>query len=104
LKTLKKKHDNYISALQKMLNTSAVTKAPEFGHAFVFELHKNATGNNYFVRVLEKTNKYPAAIKMETRTVYGCDEPCPLEKFLELTKDKVVVDFDKACRVENSKI
>ena len=36
---------------------------PNFGSAFIFELHKD-TSNNYFVKVLYKNDPYPQEINL----------------------------------------
>lgn len=64
------KHDTYVSAVQKILNTSDVFVQPEYVSGYIFEL-RNDTSGNFYVQVLYKNNKPNDPITFEPVTIYG---------------------------------
>lgn len=56
--------------MQKLLNTSTLFLQPHFASGFVFELRVD-TNKNYYVRVLNKTNKYPEPDALNPVQIYG---------------------------------
>lgn len=66
---------------------------PNYTSSVILELYEN--NNDYFVQVL-----YYLGIpdKMQVMTIPGCEEMCPLEKFIHLLKDVMPDDNEFKCR------
>ncbi|CAF0785670.1 unnamed protein product [Brachionus calyciflorus] len=92
-------HDNNVAGMQKILNTSNKFVQPEFASGFVFELRKDVE-NNYYVQVFSKNNKFNEPNILSLVKVNGCDELCPLNKFLNLTSNKLVTNFKEICQAK----
>ncbi|CAF0770893.1 unnamed protein product [Brachionus calyciflorus] len=75
-------HDNYVSGMQKILNTSTNFVQPNFASGFVFEL-RNDTSGNYYIQVLYKNNKPWEPDHLTPVKVNGCEFLCPLNQFYQ---------------------
>lgn len=59
---------------------------PRYSIMALFELHKNKKTGEYHVEIFLRNNPKTDAKPL---TIPGCDRKCPLDKFIELTKDVV---------------
>jgi len=118
------KHDTYVAAMQKLLNTSTIFAQPKYVSGFIFELRNDSIGN-YYVQVLQKNETsenvapipvnvygkflYVKNIKVEKKIITcfflekGCDTICPFNKFVSLMKDNFVTDYYTKCMVLDKK-
>lgn len=94
-------HDNYIAAMQKLLDFSDIYKNPEFASSYVFELRKDSS-SNYFVKILFRNDKFNEGINYRPVTIKGCEELCPVDRFFKLSKAVNPVKIIKMCE-ESSK-
>jgi hypothetical protein len=108
--------------MTKLLDLAPFIAQPPFASAVIFELRKSVD-NNYFVQVLLKNNTPEEPISYEifpikgildhyiykksliglvyARNFLGCDNLCPLSKFLNLTEFLTLDDSVKACQHSN---
>lgn len=78
--------------------TNGVDHQPPFASSITLELVKAVDSDQHFIQVFYKNNSIDEPIKYRQLTISGCDQLCPLDKFMELTKELVVDDFNKACQ------
>ena len=64
----------------------------------IVELRQSLNGSDYFVKVFFKNSTAGEKIEFRPMTIHGCDELCPLARFLEIVNDKTVEDFSSVCR------
>ncbi|KAK7110651.1 prostatic acid phosphatase-like isoform X2 [Littorina saxatilis] len=86
-------HDTTVAAVMGAMSVGNHL-SPPYATAVLVELHENTTGN-YCVqmRVRNDTTRAPYVLRHP-----ACDEDCcPLDKFVEATKDRVPVDWNAEC-------
>lgn len=114
------KHDTYVAAIHKLFNPVNTTFfRPDFCSGYIFEL-RNDTSGNYYVQILLKNSKPSEPITLTPiniagkRLIFnfflsssfinlilnkkGCDTMCPVDKFYSLLSDKIVTDYNEACK------
>merc|ERR1712150_254114 len=52
------------------------------------------------IKVFFKNNTANEEINYRSMTMHGCDNLCPLDKFMELTEDLVIHDFKAECKLK----
>ncbi|XP_043491248.1 prostatic acid phosphatase-like [Polistes fuscatus] len=90
-------HDETVANMLMTLNLFD-PHCPPYTATILIELRINSK-KEYFVTISYKnTTEEPNLL-----TLSGCDALCPLDKFVELTKDTIPEDWHKECRVEHEK-
>ncbi|KAL3832505.1 hypothetical protein ACJMK2_024142 [Sinanodonta woodiana] len=84
-------HDTTVSALLSAMNLFN-KKSPPYAATVILELHEDPP-NNYYVNILYKntTDNYTNMV------IPNCSMNCSFEMVVELTKDRVPVNWDAAC-------
>lgn len=95
-------HDTYVSALTRLLNITSYINQPPYASAVALELHKELDKENYFVQVFLKNNTAKEEIQFRPMTMDGCETLCPLDKFMELTDDLIIHDFQAECKFKDA--
>ncbi|KAK3932271.1 Prostatic acid phosphatase [Frankliniella fusca] len=93
-------HDDTVSALGLAIRTWKAFY-PDFNAMLVVELLKKADTGEYAVQVVVRESH---AVDAHVVPVDGCEaNPCPLNKFHELVKDVIPVDWRKECQAGEDK-
>ena len=94
-------HDyiKYVAGLVKLLNLTGINNPP-YASAVVLELHQEIHANNYFVQVYYKNNSAEEPINYQLMTIYGCENLCPFNQFLEIISNLIVDDYKTACKLK----
>jgi len=96
-------HDTYVAGLMKLLDITPDINQPPFASSVTLELRRTLTDTpDYYVQVFLKNNTVTEPIYYRNMKINGCDELCPLDKFLKLTETLTVDDFPKACRIQSN--
>ncbi|KAJ8674282.1 hypothetical protein QAD02_005544 [Eretmocerus hayati] len=90
-------HDKNLIALLQALDVWDL-HFPEFGSAVILELWSQ--GEEYFVKVLYYSG-IPEEFKDYTEE-FCCSKTCPLDRFLMLTKKKLILDSEKNCEIKGN--
>ncbi|KAK6192448.1 hypothetical protein SNE40_003913 [Patella caerulea] len=89
-------HDTTITALLSAMGVFNQL-APQYTATVMMDLHQE--NNKYYVQVSYKNDTWPEPVNVMTLTLPGCEEKCPFNKFIELTKDKIPGDWDEECKL-----
>ena len=88
-------HDGTVAALLSVLHVFNDIRPP-YNSMVISELHQNASGQ-YYVNLFYKNTSF--ADDLEELILPNCSKDCPLDRFIQLTKPVVPVDWLKECAV-----
>ena len=86
----------------KLLNLTTYINNPPYASAVALELRKAVDSSDLFVQAYYKNNTANETINYRAMTIDGCPQLCPLDTFMELTKELVVNDFQSECKYKDS--
>ncbi|XP_031562969.1 prostatic acid phosphatase-like [Actinia tenebrosa] len=86
-------HDTTISGMLAVLGLFDRI-SPPYSSAVMLELYSSDNGNDQSVRIFYR---FGQSDKPRQLTLEGCDADCPLNDFIELTKDSIPKDRDAEC-------
>ncbi|XP_012670258.2 lysosomal acid phosphatase [Clupea harengus] len=90
-------HDTTVVALQSALDVFN-GRQPPYASCHIFELYQEDNGS-FTVSMLYRNDSskppYPLALP-------GCEQYCPLQDFIRLTKGVITTDWEKECQVETT--
>lgn len=72
---------------------------PVYGIMAIFELLEDKITGEYGIKVYIRNSSTSGAIPL---TIPGCDNFCSLNKFIELTKNVIPIDFENECKAKNA--
>lgn len=90
-------HDTSVAYLLSGLNVWE-KQYPTYGIMAMFELVRDKETGEIGVQIYLRKSPRAGAVPL---TIPGCDHFCPLDKFVELTRDVVSEDYEALCKPKN---
>ncbi|ROI83820.1 Lysosomal acid phosphatase [Anabarilius grahami] len=89
-------HDTTIVALQEALDVFSGLQPP-YASCHLIELHQEQTDGMFSVEMFYRND---SAVEPYAVSLPNCSQHCPLQKFVDLTRDVIPQDWNKECEIK----
>ncbi|KAL5006612.1 hypothetical protein ScPMuIL_015418 [Solemya velum] len=87
-------HDSTVAALANALQVFNLIQPP-YTTTLIMELYEDNSGGYYVQMIYKNTTSTTYTLNLP-----GCTTSCPLDQFIQLTKDRVPVDWNAECKAK----